>query len=73
MISLGYSCHPSLIFCKIKNQNLQKHFFNLLINNTARMAKNKSVVLLGYEDELVEKHKHFIDFSTNKIGGEAVS
>jgi hypothetical protein len=36
------------------------------------MAKNKSVVLLGYEDELVEKQKHFMDFSTNKIGGEAV-
>jgi hypothetical protein len=37
------------------------------------MAKNKSVVLLGYEDEVVtEKHKQFIDFTTNKIGGDAV-
>jgi hypothetical protein len=37
------------------------------------MAKNKSVVLLGYEDEVVtDKHKQFIDFTTNKIGGDAV-
>lgn len=38
------------------------------------MAKNSSLVLLGYEDESVnEKQKNFLDFSTNKIGGKPVS
>lgn len=37
------------------------------------MAKNKCTVLLGYEDDLItEKQKHFIDFTTNKVGGKAV-
>lgn len=37
------------------------------------MAKNKCTVLLGYEDDLItEKQKHFIDFTTNKVGGKPV-
>uniref|UniRef100_A0A1B6CVA3 Programmed cell death protein 2 C-terminal domain-containing protein n=1 Tax=Clastoptera arizonana TaxID=38151 RepID=A0A1B6CVA3_9HEMI len=35
------------------------------------MAKKNDKVLLGYEDEVItEKHKSFVDFTTNKIGGK---
>lgn len=38
------------------------------------MAKNSSVVLLGYEDEAIaDKQKNFLDFATNKVGGKPVS
>lgn len=38
------------------------------------MAKNISLVLLGYDDEqITEKQASFVDFTTNKIGGKAVS
>uniref|UniRef100_A0A336MIW4 CSON002202 protein n=1 Tax=Culicoides sonorensis TaxID=179676 RepID=A0A336MIW4_CULSO len=35
------------------------------------MAKNKCTVLLGYEDDFItDKQKHFIDYTTNKVGGK---
>lgn len=38
------------------------------------MARNKSLVLLGYDDEpIFEKHKQSLDFKINKIGGKPVS
>lgn len=38
------------------------------------MARNRCVVLLGFEDEPVtDKHRSIIDFTTNKIGGKPVS
>lgn len=38
------------------------------------MAKNKSLVLLGYDDEqIADKQTSFVDFTTNKIGGKPVS
>lgn len=38
------------------------------------MAKNTSLVLLGFEDEVIsEKQKGLTDFTTNKIGGKPVS
>lgn len=37
------------------------------------MAQNTSLVLLGYDDEqITEKQKSFVDFTTNKIGGKPV-
>lgn len=38
------------------------------------MAKNTSLVLLGYDDEPIsDKQTEFVDFTTNKIGGKPVS
>lgn len=38
------------------------------------MAKNTSLVLLGYDDEVIsENPKVLVDFTTNKIGGRPVS
>lgn len=38
------------------------------------MARNTSTVYLGYEDEQVtDKNKHLIDYTTNKVGGQPVS
>lgn len=38
------------------------------------MAKNTSLVLLGYDDEqITDKQISFVDFTTNKIGGKPVS
>lgn len=38
------------------------------------MAKNTSLVLLGYDDEQIsEKHISLVDYTTNKIGGKPVS
>lgn len=38
------------------------------------MAKNTSLVLLGYFDEqITEKQITFVDYTTNKIGGKPVS
>lgn len=38
------------------------------------MAKNMSLVLLGYDDEqITDKQIPFVDFTTNKIGGKPVS
>lgn len=38
------------------------------------MAKNKSTVYLGYEDETItDKNKFLADYTTNKIGGQPVS
>lgn len=38
------------------------------------MAKNKSLVLLGFDDDSIsEKQKHSLDFKINKIGGKPVS
>lgn len=38
------------------------------------MAKNKSLVLLGYEDDsIADKQKHLLDFKVNKVGGKPVS
>lgn len=38
------------------------------------MAKNKSTVYLGYDDEeLTEKHVSLLNSTLNKIGGTAVS
>lgn len=38
------------------------------------MAKNKCIVYLGYEDEMVtDKNRSLIDYCTNKIGGQPVS
>lgn len=38
------------------------------------MAKNTSLVLLGYDDEqIAERHIAFVDYTTNKIGGKPVS
>lgn len=37
------------------------------------MAKNKSLVLLGFDDDLItEKQKQSLDFKINKIGGKPV-
>lgn len=38
------------------------------------MAKNKSTVYLGYDDEeITEKHVSLLNSTLNKIGGTAVS
>lgn len=38
------------------------------------MAKSKSLVLLGYDDEqITDKQLSLVDYTTNKIGGKAVS
>lgn len=38
------------------------------------MAKNTSLVYLGYEDEqIADKQTFCVDFTTNKIGGKPVS
>lgn len=38
------------------------------------MAKNKCIVYLGYEDENVsDKNRSLVNFTTNKIGGQPVS
>lgn len=38
------------------------------------MAKNKSLVLLGFEDDAItDKQKHLLDCKVNKIGGKPVS
>lgn len=37
-------------------------------------GNNNPVVLLGYDDEqITEKHKGQINFTTNKVGGKPVS
>lgn len=37
------------------------------------MAKNKSIVLLGFDDEAItEKQKQLLDYKINKIGGKPV-
>lgn len=38
------------------------------------MAKNTSIIFLGYDDEqITDKQIPFVDFTTNKIGGKPVS
>lgn len=38
------------------------------------MARNQCLVLLGFEDDpITEKHRSFVDFTTNKVGGRPVS
>lgn len=38
------------------------------------MARNTSTVYLGFEDEPInEKNRHFVDYTTNKVGGQPVS
>lgn len=44
-----------------------------MINQFLNMAKNKSLVLLGFDDDLIsEKQKQSLDFKINKIGGKPV-
>lgn len=43
------------------------------VENVSVMAKNRSVILLGYPDELVSvEYTSSIDYTVNKIGGKPV-
>lgn len=56
------------------NQLLVDWFVVVAVFIVVIMAKNTSLVLLGYEDEqIAEKHIAFVDYTTNKIGGKPVS